>query len=114
MQVTWSFQQALTSTLTFAQAFTFQERATTMIGVPILGKVGIDFTATQAFTTTTTNTQTQTSTITYALQQQIPALTAQSVTARASAGILTVRVRRQAPCLSACLLPGSSGAARTL
>lgn len=54
--------------------------------------MNVEFTATQKFTTTSTNSGTHTSTISYALQQLIPGLTAQTVTANATAGMITVKV----------------------
>lgn len=59
--------------------------------------MNVEFTATQKFTTTSTNSGTHTSTISYAIQQEIPALTAQTVTANATAGMITVKVCGCAP-----------------
>jgi hypothetical protein len=52
----------------------------------------LQFSASQKFTTTDTKTETRTGTITYALQQQIPGLTMQQVTANGTAGVITLKV----------------------
>lgn len=89
---TFTFQQALTATMTFAKEFSLSEKAVAEIGIPFLNKAVLEFSATQKWTTTNTNTETRTSTVTYTLQQQIPAYTSQIITANASAGMITVRV----------------------
>lgn len=90
--VSFSFQQTLTATMAYAKEFSYSEKAVAEIGIPFLNKASIEFSATQKFTTTDTNTEIRTSTITYALQQQIPGLTAQTVVANASAGMIQVKV----------------------
>ncbi|WIA16131.1 hypothetical protein OEZ85_012849 [Tetradesmus obliquus] len=90
--VTFSFQQTLTATMAYAKEFSYSEKAVAEIGIPFLNKASVEFSATQKFTTTDTKTETRTSTITYALQQQIPGLTAQTVIANASAGMIQVKV----------------------
>ncbi|WIA16129.1 hypothetical protein OEZ85_012847 [Tetradesmus obliquus] len=78
--------------MTYAKEFAYSEKAVAEIGIPFLNKASVEFSATQKFTTTDTNTETRTSTVTYALQQQIPGLTAQTVIANASAGMIQVKV----------------------
>lgn len=78
--------------MTYAKEFTYMEKTAADIGVPYLNKATVEYTMTQKFTTTTTNTATVTSTVSYSLQQQIPPLTMQQVTANASAGMITVKV----------------------
>ncbi|WIA32552.1 hypothetical protein OEZ86_003360 [Tetradesmus obliquus] len=77
--VTFSFQQTLTATLSYAKEFQYQEKAVAGIGIPFLTKATVEFFATQKFTTTETKTETRATTVTTALTQQIPALTAQTV-----------------------------------
>lgn len=103
--VAFAISQQLTATMTYAEAFQFSEKATLKIGIPFLNDAAtLEFSSTQTFTTTTTNTDTKTSTYTTTLTQQIPALTVQEVTAKASAGMITVKVRALVSfCLSACL-----------
>lgn len=78
--------------MTYTKDFSYSEKASVSVGIPFLVKNNLEFTSVQKFTDTNTNTDTRTTTTTYALQQQIPALTAQEVTANASAGVITVKV----------------------
>ena len=92
--VTFSISQQLTATMQYAEAFQYSEKSTLKIGIPFMSEnAQLEFGAQQTFTTTTTNTDTKTNTYTTALQQQIPPLTIQEVTAKASAGVITVKAR---------------------
>ena len=74
-----------------------QDKATITIGIPYLsGPESIDFTSVQQFTTAaSTKTEKITSSIPAMLDQLVPGMTAQVVTAKVPAGAITVQVRKR-------------------
>jgi hypothetical protein len=62
------------------------------VGLPYLGALGLEFGATQSFTTTNTETADQMSTYTTKIQQQVPGRTLQVVYAEARADTIITKV----------------------
>lgn len=90
--VTFTFTYQVSTTITYAKAIAFSEKATAKVGVPLIGETGLEFSSTQTFTDTNAKTTSQTATYTIAIAQQIPAYTQQKVTATGSLGTVIADV----------------------